>query len=42
MVNSDLIANRGKCHLLLLPLKESYPEYLKGILQNSSLPERII
>lgn len=35
------IATRGKCHLLLLPEKVNYPDYLKGITQNSPLPDTI-
>jgi FkbM family methyltransferase len=35
------IATRGKCHLLLLPEEASYPDYLKGIVQNSPLPNSI-
>lgn len=35
------IATRGKCHLLLLPDDKFYPEYLKGVGQNSPLPKSI-
>ena len=36
--DSKIIEHRGKCHLLLLPLSESYPEYLKKIAQGQILP----
>jgi FkbM family methyltransferase len=35
------IATRGKCHLLLLPEDAPYPDYLKGLAQNSPLPKSI-
>ena len=35
------IADRGKCHLLLLPKDSSYPDYLKGVVQNNPLPKSI-
>lgn len=35
------IATRGKCHLLLLPKGDDYPDYLKGVAQNSPLPKTI-
>jgi FkbM family methyltransferase len=35
------IKGRGKCHLLLMPEEKRYPIYLKGISQNSALPETI-
>jgi FkbM family methyltransferase len=34
----DLIANRGKCHLLLLPGDTAYPQELAAISQRSPLP----
>lgn len=44
--NSELtkpedIAHRGKCHLLLLPNNELFPDYLKNIKEGSQLPETI-
>lgn len=33
------IRNRGKCHLLLMPEKDTYPDYLKGIKPNAQLPK---
>ncbi|MEZ4802535.1 MAG: FkbM family methyltransferase [Gelidibacter sp.] len=36
--NSELIKERGKCHLLLLPEQQVYPDYLKNIPQGSPLP----
>lgn len=35
------IAHRGKCHLLLLPENELFPEYLKNIKEGSQLPKNI-
>lgn len=35
------IADRGKCHLLLIPKNQPYPEYLKDITQGSSLPNLV-
>jgi hypothetical protein len=40
LVNELQIADRGKCHLLLLPEEAKYPDYLLGIKQGSSLPDR--
>lgn len=39
--NATTIASRGKCHLLLLPKEEKYPEYLKNIQQRDELPKVI-
>jgi FkbM family methyltransferase len=39
LVNAETIKTRGKCHLLLMPKEKLYPDYLKGIAQNASLPE---
>jgi len=41
LLESKQIANRGKCHLLLIPVGESYPDYLKNIKQGSPLPQVI-
>ncbi|SHJ00083.1 FkbM family methyltransferase [Flavobacterium terrae] len=38
---ADVIASRGKCHLLLLPKDEGYPERLRNIKQGDSLPKMI-
>jgi FkbM family methyltransferase len=35
----DEIANRGRCHLLLLPKGVPYPEKLRGVNQGDPLPE---
>lgn len=40
--NAEMIKERGKCHLLLLPETAIYPDYLKNIGQNAPLPETII
>jgi hypothetical protein len=37
LTDSVQIANRGKCHLLLIPKGEEYPDYLKNISQGSLL-----
>ncbi|MDP2160924.1 MAG: FkbM family methyltransferase [Flavobacterium sp.] len=37
----ETIAHRGKCHLLLLPLPQHFPDYLKNIKEGDSLPETI-
>lgn len=39
--DAQKIADRGKCHLLLLPKNKSYPEYLRGVKQSSKLPNSI-
>lgn len=36
--NPQAIANRGRCHLLLLPMGQDYPSSLGGIPQRSPLP----
>lgn len=41
LLTGQTIASRGKCHLLLLPKEQLYPEYLKGVGQNSALPKSI-
>ncbi|OUS02018.1 hypothetical protein A9Q86_05040 [Flavobacteriales bacterium 33_180_T64] len=41
LTSGKTIADRGKCHLLLLPIETTYPEYLKAISQNSALPKSI-
>ena len=41
MKKSEMIANRGKCHLLLLPKGLKYPSYLKEIRQGNPLPKYI-
>lgn len=38
---SEMIAHRGKCHLLLVPKNDSLPEYLKNIKERSPLPKTI-
>lgn len=40
--SAETIKNRGKCHLLLLPNDQQYPEYLKGVAQNAPLPQTIL
>jgi len=34
-------ANRGRCHLLLLPSSSGYPKYLENIGQSSNLPSNL-
>ena len=41
LITAETVKNRGKCHLLLMPYKKDYPEYLKGITQNHKLPNTI-
>ena len=41
LISADTIKDRGKCHLLLIPNNKAYPNYLKGIDQNSALPTTI-
>lgn len=41
MSTPDMIAKRGKCHLLLIPTGQEYPQYLKSIAETSTLPEKI-
>jgi FkbM family methyltransferase len=38
LAKPELIAHRGKCHLLLLPQAMTYPEYLRSIAEGSPLP----
>ena len=38
---SEMIAHRGKCHLLIVPKNDSLPEYLKNIKERSPLPKTI-
>ena len=39
MDHPDMVAHRGKCHLLLLPESEAYPEALAAIPQRAPLPQ---
>ena len=39
--SAEVTKDRGKCHLLLLPKNQPYPEYLIGIEQHSPLPKSI-
>lgn len=41
LTDPEIIASRGKCHLLLLPKNERYPEYLKNIKEGSPLPDAV-
>lgn len=41
LISADMIKRRGKCHLLLLPERKKYPEYLKNIPQGAPLPSTI-
>ena len=38
LISPELIANRGKCHLLLLPLNIPYPVMLRNIPQGAEIP----
>lgn len=37
----EIIAHRGKCHLLLLPENDLFPDYLKNIKEGSLLPKNL-
>ena len=39
--SGEQIAQRGRCHLLLQPMDWDYPEFLRGIKENSPLPNVI-
>lgn len=41
LTDPQIIAHRGKCHLLLLPSYESFPDYLLGIHEGGKLPNTI-
>jgi len=41
LLEAKTIRDRGKCHLLLMPLDKPYPEYLKSVAQYASLPNAI-
>ncbi|WP_460219694.1 FkbM family methyltransferase [Psychroserpens sp. MEBiC05023] len=41
LTNAEIIKNRGKCHLLLMPEEKLYPDYLKGISQYAELPDYV-
>ena len=41
LMNAKEIKDRGKCHLLLLPKNQEYPDYLKGIPVYAPLPKSI-
>lgn len=39
---ANMIASRGKCHLLLIPINENLPDFLLQINEGDSLPEKIV
>jgi FkbM family methyltransferase len=41
MVDASLIAERGRCHLLIQPKEWDYPDYLRGVSENSPLPKAL-
>jgi len=41
LTSGEIVKNRGKCHILLLPSEKPYPEYLIGIKQAMPLPSKI-
>lgn len=41
LARPDVIAHRGKCHLLLLPQTMEYPELLKTIAEGAQLPSLV-
>lgn len=36
--DAETISKRGKCHLLLVPINQEYPEYLQNVKQRDELP----
>lgn len=41
LTSPETISHRGRCHLLLLPIHEEFPEYLRQINQGSSLKKAV-
>lgn len=41
LTSGELVKNRGKCHILLVPSEKPYPEYLIGLKQGMPLPPKI-
>lgn len=41
LTTAETIKNRGKCHLLLMPMDSKYPDYLINVQQKAKLPENI-
>lgn len=41
VTNPKMIAHRGKCHLLLVPIGQGFPEYLINIKQSAPLPNSL-
>lgn len=41
LTDANVLKNRGKCHLLLLPNEKEYPNYLKNVIQNAPLPNTL-
>ena len=41
LLEAKTVKERGKCHLLLMPKDKLYPDYLRGVSQYASLPEKI-
>ena len=39
LTSPEMIADRGRCHLLILKDNQEYPEYLKSIPQGSPIPD---
>lgn len=42
LTSPEVVKNRGKCHLLLLPKEKNFPEYLKNVQQNAALPKSLL
>lgn len=38
LTNAEQIAHRGRCHLLLIPIGDTYPVYLQRIKEGNTLP----
>ena len=42
LTTPELVKNRGKCHLLLMPKDKAFPEYLNAIPQSAPLPKTLL
>jgi FkbM family methyltransferase len=42
LTTPELVKNRGKCHLLLMPNDKAFPDYLNAIPQSAPLPKTLL
>jgi FkbM family methyltransferase len=42
LVDPETVAHRGRCHLLLLPREQKYPEWLRRVRQGASFEEGLL